>query len=353
MTFTVAYRGADGALRDEVVEAASRGDCFAQMRVRGIVPVSVKEGKRKGRRQDGVSPDVRNELRPSRSNHHNRSSGEPQSSIFNLKSSIILAAVLTVAVGAWWWLAAREDARPPEPQAENVAKDIRVVKDRKDHKGAPPATNAPTAKVPSAAGLGTAATQNVADVFNGLPVVSRSAVTNANGTVVEKIRTADGKSHRVTTPPKCVFDNASDQLIAMAIHGANGGVGMPPLPMGNSVEEDFKRSLASPIEIRDDDSDEVQLIKLDVMAVRDVLKERIAQGVTVRQALEEHQDEVNHIASYNTEALTMLREIREKEGPEAAKEFLKTVNKNLKEMGIKEIPSPAKRNSAKAKEQEQ
>ena len=47
MTFAVTFRGADGALREEAVEAASRGECFAQMKARGIVPVSVKEGKRK------------------------------------------------------------------------------------------------------------------------------------------------------------------------------------------------------------------------------------------------------------------------------------------------------------------
>ena len=56
MTFTVTCRGADGSLREEIVEATSRTECFAQCKVRGIVPVSVKEGAQKGRRQDGGSP---------------------------------------------------------------------------------------------------------------------------------------------------------------------------------------------------------------------------------------------------------------------------------------------------------
>ena len=38
MTFTVTYRGADGALREEAVDAAGRAECFAQMKARGIVP---------------------------------------------------------------------------------------------------------------------------------------------------------------------------------------------------------------------------------------------------------------------------------------------------------------------------
>ena len=56
MTFTVTYRGADGALREEAVEAAGRAECFAQCRARGIVPVSVKEGKRKGGGKNAASP---------------------------------------------------------------------------------------------------------------------------------------------------------------------------------------------------------------------------------------------------------------------------------------------------------
>ena len=44
MQFTVTYRGADGAVATEAVEAASRSDCFAQMKARGITPMGVKEG---------------------------------------------------------------------------------------------------------------------------------------------------------------------------------------------------------------------------------------------------------------------------------------------------------------------
>ena len=66
MTFTVTCRGADGSLREEIVEAANRAECFAQCKLRGIVPVSVKEGAQKGRRQDGGSPCGRAGARPSR-----------------------------------------------------------------------------------------------------------------------------------------------------------------------------------------------------------------------------------------------------------------------------------------------
>ena len=108
MTCAVTYRGKDGSLREEAVEAASRAECFAQCKARGIMPVSVKEGARKGRRQDGGSPSGRNESRPSRSDSSNRSR-----TIW--RAAILAASVLAVAGGAWWWLASREAARPPEP----------------------------------------------------------------------------------------------------------------------------------------------------------------------------------------------------------------------------------------------
>ena len=45
MVFTVTYRAKDGALRDERIEAASRAECVAECRRRGIAPTGIREGK--------------------------------------------------------------------------------------------------------------------------------------------------------------------------------------------------------------------------------------------------------------------------------------------------------------------
>jgi len=321
MLFTVTYRAKDGALREERIEAASRAECVAECRRRGISGITGISGT------SGISGDGKRTT---------------------ARWVAVAVVVAAVAGGAWWWVAHKDAGSEPIPKSKVVRHTPAPKRTEKEQPAAEPKRNSEGGKGQSN-DVGVAA-QSAADVFNGVQVVSRTAMTNADGTVVERIRTADGKSHRVTTPPKRVFDNASDQLIAMAIHGANGGVGMPPLPMAGSIEEDFRKSLATPIEIRDDDSDEVKLIKMDVMAVREVLKERVAQGMSVRKALEEHQDEVNHMAAYNKEALNMLKEIREKEGAAAADEFLATVNRKLKEIGAVEISAPAKRKREKAKE---
>ena len=109
MRFAYTYRSSDGQRHAAEIEAESRDAAFAKVRAElGIKPIRVTAAG-DASRQDGGSPYGRNELRPSRS-----SGGKPQSSILNLKSSIILAAAFLalLAFGAWWWLAWR---------AENVA----------------------------------------------------------------------------------------------------------------------------------------------------------------------------------------------------------------------------------------
>ena len=56
MVFTVTYRGKDGALHDEVIDAADRAGCVAECRKRGISPTKIVEGgKGKDRDKRGTS----------------------------------------------------------------------------------------------------------------------------------------------------------------------------------------------------------------------------------------------------------------------------------------------------------
>ena len=94
MTFTVTYRDKDGALRDECVEAASRAECVAACRGRGITPTAIREGgvRGGGRRAAAATPNGRDKRGRSRS---------------MLWGAAILAAAALVLGGVWWWLAAR------------------------------------------------------------------------------------------------------------------------------------------------------------------------------------------------------------------------------------------------------
>ena len=277
---------------------------------------------------------------------------QPQKAAKRAKSGVsvwrgvIAALVVVVGAAVAFWFVGGRSAQIEKPDEKIPAKTSLDM--TKSAEKSPIAKSAIT-NVAGAIGAVTAKPE----FFNGVPIVSRNSLTNSDGTVVEKIRTSDGKSHRITKPLQRMFESASDQILAMAICGANSGVGMPPLPLSESVEADFRKSLESPIVILETDSDEAKLMKLDVLALRNELKDLVSQGMTVRQALEEHQTEVNRIAAYHQEALKMLAEIRNSEGPEAAKEFLDAVNKSFKESGTPQIPEKWKHENSKKTEEPQ
>ena len=106
MLFTVTYRGRDGALREEAVEAADRAGCVAECRKRGIAPTRISEGgKGKGRDKRGSSrangQDVRSPSQRAR---------RPLS-----KWLVAALIVAVIAGGAWWWF-----GREGEPKATSV-----------------------------------------------------------------------------------------------------------------------------------------------------------------------------------------------------------------------------------------
>ena len=124
MTFTATYRDADGALREERLEASSRGECFAQMKARGIAPMSVKEGTPKGARK----PTGRTGVPPVHGGDRNR-----QDARCPCRCAVpwILSAacvLLAVAGGVWWWLGRtpRAVTLPEEPtRSTALAKEVK------------------------------------------------------------------------------------------------------------------------------------------------------------------------------------------------------------------------------------
>ena len=81
-----------------------------------------------------------------------------------------------------------------------------------------------------------------ARLYRGVEVVGSSVSTNADGSVVERLRLADGRTARLVTGPKRVFDSPSDQVIAMAL-SAKPGEPLPPLPLDAGIEGEFLKSL--------------------------------------------------------------------------------------------------------------
>ena len=311
MTFTVTYRGKDGALHDEAIEAADRAGCVAECRKGGISPTKIVEGG-KGK--------VR-EREPSRV----CAAGDSK----RTTARWVAAAALIVAAtgGVWWWMARGEKAEPTSEQRQ-------VAKKPKTEKPQPRRTEPRPATATNAVA---AAATNARAVRPPKEVVSSVVTTNSSGAIIEKMVLADGTKKSRSTPPKPIFDNAADQVIAMAI-SAKPGEAMPPLPDLHGIDEDFAKSFLTPITINEDDPENVKELKRNVIETKKELLEAVKGGKTVMQALQEHQAAMERMESSRLMAIREMQRISAEDGVEMAQEFAKKVNEDFEGKGIPAIP---------------
>lgn len=167
----------------------------------------------------------------------------------------------------------------------------------------------------------------------GRRIVGISATTNADGTVVERIRTDDGKLHsKVYSVAEPVFESSTDQLLAMAVAGDGNG---PPMPAATKDDEKrFLESLKKPIEILETDAPDVRALKEKVTQARADMVELLAQGRGFSEVLAEHQKMQAENAAVRREVSKQLRSLVESGDTAAALEFRKRMNAALEQMGI-------------------
>lgn len=303
MNWRVTYRVKDGKQAVVVIEAGNRSAAFKAIAAKGISPIKVEEASGK--------------VRPNGTPHISRG------------IIAVSLAVVLVVVGAFYLTtkvtpsnkAARPKTMPsPKPTMREVAPKARAVartasrlKDAPEEEDAPPR-------------------QKIVEMV--------SVVTNADGSVLERFRTADGKIRSRQSAPKPIFDNASDQIIAMAASGAASGHAMPPMPVMNNADEAFMQSLKKAIKINDDDSDEVKALKENVIAIREEIRQLISEGHSFAEVIKNHRDVVNHGVEMRKEAARMIKESIGNGDNDAARECLDKVNEVLVGMGIEKVDMP-------------
>ena len=327
MTYTVRYRAGDGTLREETVEAAGRAECVAALKARGIVPVSVKEG-----RAANVS-------------------AAPRGGIWK---AAILAALVLAVVGVWLWARGGRGAAAPTHE-ENAAKAHERTAQRPARAEPKTAKGMASNKTAVVAG----GTTNNPSAVAAKPKERHDTVsihTNKLGKVVEKWIGADGKLHMsVRYARKPVFDNASDDRLAMAVSG-NGMQSIPPIPMGATSEQEFLESLKKPIVIEADDPENVKQVKMAVIEARAQMKQLMDNGMSYREALAEHQRLVNENVDARNKCMAELKSLVDAGDREGAESYMKTMNAAFEQMGIPALTMPMSReelNAARRKRREE
>ena len=338
MTFTVTYRGADGAPVTETVEAADRADCLAQLKARGIAAMGVKEGG--GR--DGAHASSAGQARPSTRNSQPSTLNSPPSTRTRRKPIVpyvvLVAFVALVAGGIWWWLG-RDEARPS--QDDDVPKKTALAKVVKP------------AAAPKPIELPAKPTNRVETV-----VLPDGTVTNKPKTIAEAVAMVRLKPgfHRYNSVDE-VFSKTNDfqigeykqPLFKTHVESHLGLVAamprdqtvppMPPLPP--NLENDFEKALATLIEIGDDDSEADARTKMRVAEMKAKMQTLVKdEGFTVSQAFREIEREHNRLAN-----MTMLYKGAYRKmvlsGDKGAAAFLKQANEELRSSGACEFDENA------------
>ena len=219
-------------------------------------------------------------------------------------------------------------------------------------RGVRPATSmqpaAPKSKAPPSMSAEPPANAVPRRMEDGVEVVSSTTTTNSSGAVIEKLLLANGKKMMKVHPPKPIFENPSDQVIALAV-SVKPGESMPPLPDISNLDREFAQSLLSPIVINDSDSDEVTELKAKVMEVRAYLVGEVKNGGSVMDALLAHQAEMEKIADNRLVAIQELQKLQSEGDLEMAAEFARQVNESFKARGIPEIPMPGDKQRSEKK----
>ncbi len=326
MTFAVTYRDKTGALRDEIVEAASRAECFAHMKACGIVPVSVKEGALKGHRHDGGSPCDRVGARPS-----------PNRKLFTLHF-YVLVAIAALAAIAWWWLAGARDVRPHQDKAPTEAKNVTDVKDLKvsDDIKAPKAPKGPEAPKD----IQVTQPTNVVAATN-VTVAPKGSVYTNKVKAMGHIQ-AIGIDGKPVPRHKPIFRKPLERALATGLMPMRSAGGSVVANMRKFTDEQIIEMLKEPVTISKDDTPSVIEAKLNVQELKERVLRHVKEGGSVRDVFEEIDNLACGAAHERHLTRVGLEEAKRLGDPEVVRAWVAARNAELRALGMEEIRVPAK-----------
>ena len=321
MTFTITYRGKDGALREEAVEAADRAACVAECRKRGISPTKIAEGG-KGRDKRGPSRSAaRVDARP------------PSTRRLTGKAAILAAIVLAaIAGGVWWWMGHEKNALPAGKPAKHK---VEKPKPEKPKAARPQKTEVVTNTPASESALEPEASPKPFNPNEPPPGLLPN----------EPWRSGRKKLHKVQYVARntnTVHRNSTEQAL-LDIFTCN--VGDPPLPLTDLPQSDLTNMwniLTSPNPITAKDAEEVKISKETLEIAKKEMLKFIKEGGKPEEFLSYYHGVLDK--AYKKRRLAteeIYKVLEEQNDPEIARAMLKRVNADLRKEGIRPLPIPA------------
>ena len=314
MTFTVTYRGADGAVRTEAVEAASRVECFAQMKARGIVPMGVKEGnlvsrrERRGRRDGGNGGRAERVAVGSRVRR-------------GRIASVILIALIVLAGGGIWW-------RMRSPRTETLP----VPEE-------PKKPSALAKEVTPAAAPEPIAETNAAPVENPLKALRKEI---AKLPLEERKRLAfeEMQNRKIPLAPKTnrIFRTGIEASMARIFMTQ---LGDPPPPPFTTVvplrdEAHLAEILIAHNPILETDTEAQKASKEMVALAKKEMMEFVKNGGNPEDFLKYYHGKLKEAFEFRRESMKSLIQVS-RDDPSITAEYLDRLNKELADKGIKQI----------------
>ena len=258
-------------------------------------------------------------------------------------SWIILGTILVfISVGVIiWLLCTRQSYETPETVKKQVTGQSQGAKHENSHVSGPRKKTSlaqkTSVRINEIEGIG----ERIKEKWLGIDIDHKTVTTNGQY-ILETIFTTDGKMHRYahSSRPR-IFNNTSDQVLALATSDPDGTAPLPGL--GKNFEEDFIKSLNSEIVINSDDSPEVRKIKENVILARKNLLAAIEEGQSAEDVIRMDREAKLQTSELRNIAVRGLHIYLEKGDEEGAALYLETMNKKLEEMGLMKLELPKRK----------
>lgn len=301
MRFTITYHDKMGALKEECVEAASRGDCLARMKARGISPISMTVGA-------SAKAGARKAVTGRRSR-------------ISIGPMVVALLVVVVGGGVWWlWNSRSEDTMRDvkvKPKSTALAKEVK-----------PSAAPKPVPEAPKPV------VTNVAE-----PKLSAPKLTHE-----ERIEMLEKKI--LENPPNMsvrsnrVFSTGLEQSLA-AIFSTPLGAPPPLIPTRLSPVTlvHLEKILDTPNEILETDSEKAVEAKMACAAAKKEMKAYVDGGGDPEKFLEHYHSILRQAnAEWKAAQFTLIETM--KTDPGLAPTMEAEVNENFKARGMRPIKMP-------------